>query len=196
MIWLLVLIALILLGALLSWTATRLDRMNHRVETAAAALDAALARRAAAALEMSTSGVLDPATALLVADAAHRARAAGPEALSQVQTDLTHALRAAVEAVRTPPELTAGAEPSELPAAGFAGLDAEALADLRRACSLVAMARRLHNDAVAQTLSLRGIWVVRWFGLAGHSRPPSTVDFDDTVGLDELPAAPADGPEG
>lgn len=200
--WLLALIALIILGALLSWTATRLDRMNHRVETAASALDAALARRCAAALELATSGELDPASSLLLADAAHRARSAEPDdaaVFSRVQTDLSKTLRAALEAAASPgsstAELTSGPVPVELTGSDRpmgaieqypAGLNRETRADLRRACALVAMARRLHNDAVAQALSLRSIWVVRWFGLAGHSQPPQTLDFDDTVSFEEL----------
>ena len=40
------------------------------------ALDAQLVRRASVSLQLATSGLLDPATALLLADAAHEAREA------------------------------------------------------------------------------------------------------------------------
>ena len=43
---------LLVLGWYLSYSAARLDRLHHRVETTRAALDAQLARRAAAAVEL------------------------------------------------------------------------------------------------------------------------------------------------
>ena len=65
------------LGVYISWRAGRLDRLHARLETARAALDAALVRRSSVALELASSGLLDPATSLLVAGAAHDARTAG-----------------------------------------------------------------------------------------------------------------------
>jgi len=180
---LLVAMVLLVVLGLLSWTATRLDRMNHRVETARAALQAALLGRSAVALEFAMSGLLDPASSLLVADAAHRSRAAEPAALIRAETDLTQALRAAI---------TAGAERDAtehdndtdhyndgVPVGP--ALDAETLAEIRHACLYVTMARRIHNDAVAHAVSLRRLRVVRWFRLAGHSVEPETIDFDDAI---------------
>ena len=69
------LVLLFALGWYLSYSAGRLDRLHHRIETTRAALDAQLARRAAASVEAAP--LLDPATGLLVADAATRALAAG-----------------------------------------------------------------------------------------------------------------------
>ncbi len=60
----------------LSWTANRLDRMHHRIDVARASLDTHLLRRSGAALELATSGTLDPARSLLLVDAASEARAA------------------------------------------------------------------------------------------------------------------------
>ena len=91
----LIITAAILLGVYVSWRAGRLDRLHARVETARAALDAALVRRSSVALELAASGLLDPATSMLVAGAAHDARAAGaPDELAE--SDLTRALRAAL----------------------------------------------------------------------------------------------------
>src|SRR3954466_16431247 len=74
--WMLTLFAVpLVLGWSLSSSASRLDRLHHQVETLRAALDAQLARRAAAAVEAAP--LLDPATGLLVADAATVALAAG-----------------------------------------------------------------------------------------------------------------------
>src|SRR6266571_6677929 len=96
----------VLVGFYVSWRATRLDRLNARAEAARAALDAALARRSGVALELAASGLLDPATSLLIAGAAHDARATGqlesvaasageaqPRELAE--SDLSRALRAA-----------------------------------------------------------------------------------------------------
>ena len=58
----------------LSWTAGRLDRLHARLEGARAALDAQLVRRASVAQNSRRPGVLDPASGLLLADAAHEAR--------------------------------------------------------------------------------------------------------------------------
>src|SRR6476469_1892342 len=75
------LLAVLLVLALLAWyvsfSASRLDRLHHRVEGARNALDAQLVRRAEAAVELATSGALDPATALLLAGAATDALDAG-----------------------------------------------------------------------------------------------------------------------
>src|SRR3954470_2112159 len=74
--WMLTVLAVLLvLGWYLAYSAGRLDRLHHRVETLRAALDAQLARRAAAAVEAAP--LLDPATGLLLADAATEALAAG-----------------------------------------------------------------------------------------------------------------------
>ena len=73
----LIIIAAILVGVYVSWRAGRLDRLHARVEAARAALDAALVRRSSISVELAASGLLDPATSLLIAGAAHDARAAG-----------------------------------------------------------------------------------------------------------------------
>src|SRR5260370_22271900 len=91
----LIIIAAILVGVYVSWRAGRLDRLHARVEAARAALDAALVRRSSVSAELAASGLLDPATSLLIAGAAHDARAAG-EPDERAESDLTRALRAAL----------------------------------------------------------------------------------------------------
>ena len=49
----LIVVAAILVGVYVSWRAGRLDRLHARVEAARAALDAALVRRSAVALELA-----------------------------------------------------------------------------------------------------------------------------------------------
>lgn len=176
---LLVALALVLLASGLIQVAHRLDRLNLRVLAAAESLRAARAGRSAAALELATSGSLDPAASLLLADAAHRAREAlekpppdplEPDAFPErvgraerAETDLSEAIRALAE--QTPAD----------------GGPADAFADLDQAGLMLSMARRLYNDAAAQCTQLHAARTVRWFRLAGRSGPPPTLDFDDAV---------------
>ena len=68
--WLLAII-IVLIGAwYLTFTATRLDRLHHRVETSWANLDVLLQKRAAVALEIAHSDIADPASSVLLAAAA------------------------------------------------------------------------------------------------------------------------------
>ena len=77
-----VIVVLAIIGVYISWRAGRLDRLHARLEAARFALDAALVRRSSVALELASSGLLDPATSVLLAGAAHDARSArgGPGA--------------------------------------------------------------------------------------------------------------------
>ena len=76
----------------LSFTATRLDRLHHRVETSWAALDSLLQRRAAIALEIAHSSFADPGMALILNQAAHLAREADISERSEAESGLTGAL--------------------------------------------------------------------------------------------------------
>jgi hypothetical protein len=60
------------------------------------------------------------------------------------------------------------------------------LSELAVACRRVELARRFHNDVVRSCVHVRRKRIARWFGLAGHTAMPTTIDFDDTVpaGLD------------
>src|SRR5215472_6417171 len=89
----LVVAAVAIVGVYVSWRAGRLDRLHARVDAARFALDAALVRRSSIALELASSGLLDPATSMLLAGAAHDARS--PSDAREIQeSDLTRALRA------------------------------------------------------------------------------------------------------
>ena len=100
MIWTIVVLAvlvLVLFGFWVSWRASRLDRLHNRVESARTALDLALVRRSSAAADLASSGMIDPATSLLLADAVRRARQADPAELGLAESDLTRALRATLD---------------------------------------------------------------------------------------------------
>ena len=76
----------------LSFSATRLDRLHHRVETSWANLDGLLQRRAAIALEIAHSEIADPASSLLLTAASYQAREATMEYRSQAESGLSGAL--------------------------------------------------------------------------------------------------------
>ena len=71
-----VVVVVAILGVYVSWRAGRLDRLHARLEARRAALEVALVRRSSVAFELASSGLLDPATSLLLASAAHDARSA------------------------------------------------------------------------------------------------------------------------
>src|SRR6516165_602349 len=87
-------LALVLWSFYVSWRASRLDRLHNRVEAARTALDLALVRRGSAAADLASSGLLDPATSLLLADAVRRARQAEQAERDLAESDLTRSLRA------------------------------------------------------------------------------------------------------
>ena len=160
--------AAILAGVYVSWRAGRLDRLHARVETARAALDAALVRRSSVALELAACGLLDPATSLLIAGAAHDARAGG-ELNELAESDLTRALRAAL------------GQPGFRAALAELGRGDELLAELEAAAHQVFLARKFYNNAVAVTRDARRRWLVRVLGLAGGAPLPEFFEIDDSV---------------
>jgi hypothetical protein len=177
---------LVLLAAVIAWylsfSAGRLDRLLHRVEGARSALDAQLVRRAEVALELATSGALDPASGLLVAGAAAEALAAGesheehtPDAhvrgghtrdREQAESDLSRALQAALD-----DDVLTDLASHEVGRRLLARLDA--------ACQRVQLARRFHNDAVTAAVRVRGKRMVRLARLAGRASSPRTFEMDD-----------------
>lgn len=180
--WVVVAFILVLAAAwYLSFSASRLDRLHHRVEGARATLDAQLVRRAEAAVELATSGLLDPASGLLVAGAASDALTAGEREADgpapghrearvadreSAESDLSHALVAALDGA-----VVAAARGTEL---GDQLLDR-----LETAWHRVQLARRFHNQAVMDAQRVRRKRVVRWLRLAGYAALPQTFEMAD-----------------
>jgi hypothetical protein len=167
---LLVVAAVLLVGWYLTFSATRLDRLHARLEGARSALDAQLVRRASVALQIAAAGRLDPATGLLLADAASEAREADESDQSTrelAESDLTRALRAAFDAE------TVGALRED-------AVGREMLHELAAACLRVQLARRFHNDVVRSARVVRSKRVVRYLRLAGHAPWPQTFEMSDT----------------
>jgi hypothetical protein len=185
-----------MIGVYVSWRAGRLDRLHARLEAARAALDVALVRRSSVALEFASSGLLDPATSLLLASVAHDARSAqnghGQEGGQQGQereggqelpeSDLTRALRA----VFGQPGFRSSLNGTE-------GAD-ELLTELESAAHQVFLARKFYNDAVAATVAARRRPLVRLLRLAGGAPLPEFFEIEDSlVGTGE-PGRGADMP--
>lgn len=162
-----VLVVLLLTGSWLSWSAQRLNRLHHRLEVARGSLDTQLLRRSGAAVELATSGALDPARSLLLVDTAHAARSVEDGDVEAVESDLSQALRAVFPDAAEVRELRASPETGPL------------VAELAGACRKVELARRFHNDVVTSTRALRSRRRVRWLHLEGRAAEPVTVDLDD-----------------
>jgi hypothetical protein len=169
--WIWVAVVIVAFGLYLSWTAGRLDRLHARIDAARAALDAQLLRRAAVTQELATSQLLDPASSLVLQQAAHQARqaTADRETREVAESEFSHALRAV---------FGDRAEAQEL--RGIPG-GAEALTDLTAAVRRVAMARRFHNDAIRAARQVRRHRLVRYLRLAGHAPFPMAFEMDDEV---------------
>jgi hypothetical protein len=183
----LVVIVVIGVAWYLSYAAARLDRLHAKVEGAMSALDAQLVRRAEATLELANSGALDPASALLLVDAATESIERTTE--QPVDEDLLDGQhfggREATESDLSA-NLRAALTDETVLALRAVGNDLveEALERIAASGLRVRMARRFHNDAVREVRRVRAKWVVRAFRLAGYAVLPEPVEFDD-----DLPAA-------
>jgi hypothetical protein len=183
-------------------SASRLDRLHRKVASSRAVVDAQLLRRASAAANLAASGLMDPVSSLLVGEAAWAAVGAGsrsteafallPSDLSELDGVLGDAVASGGPASATAPS-DVGLVESELSSTLRAALDdADAVREMREepgGDELVAaladawyraqLARRFHNEAVAQTQRVRGSWLVRALRLAGRAPVPHTLELDD-----------------
>ncbi|HET9141736.1 NUDIX hydrolase [Actinophytocola sp.] len=166
-----VVIVLILAGWLMR-TANRLDRLHVRTDAAWAALDAALARRAVVARAVAAAGLLDQRGADTLRVAAERAEQSARMDREATENDLTLQL-AAVDRAHLPLALA-----TEL-------VDAE---------QRVVIARRVHNDAVRDTLAQRRRRAARWLKLAGNAPRPEYFEIVEPALAGEPDAAPMPRP--
>jgi hypothetical protein len=175
-----VIAAALFIGVYVSWRAGRIDRLHTRVDMARAALDVTLLRRSSVALELATSGILDPATSLLLAAAVHGARQGGAEGMGPpgqdtdrprdlAESDLTRALRAAF----SQPDFRASLSGKE-------GAD-ELLAEVEAAAHQVFLARKFYNDMVAATREARQRPLARVLRLSGRAKAPEFFEMDDSL---------------
>lgn len=163
----LVAVLILLSGLYLSWTATRLDRLHVRLDAARVALDAQLVRRSAATLELARSGLLDVATAVILATAARSAQIATEDEREPAESALTRDLRAAFD------------DPEELKQVRETPEGADLVQELGGAMRRVQLARRFHNESVRAVRQIRGYRRVRYFRLAGRAPEKPTFEIDD-----------------
>jgi hypothetical protein len=149
----------------LSFLATRLDRLHHRVETSWANLDGLLQRRAAIAIEIARSEISDPASSLLLTFAAHQARDASVKDRSQAETGLSGALGILLET-------STGVNSS---------LEQELLGELSELNEKIKVAIALHVESVNRARLIRSKWIIRTFRLAGRAPLPVTYEFEADV---------------
>ena len=149
----------------LSFLATRLDRLHHRVETSWANLDGLLQRRAAIAIEIARSEISDPASSLLLTFAAHQAREASVKDRSQAEVGLSGALGILLET-----------------STGVQGkVEEDLLRELAELNEKIKVATSLHIESVNRTRLIRSKPIIRLFRLAGRAPLPVTYEFEADV---------------
>jgi len=149
----------------LSFLASRLDRLHHRVETSWANLDSLLQRRAAIAIEIARSEISDPASSLLLTFAAHQAREASVKDRSQAETGLSGALGILLETSTAVQNLA----------------EQDLLRELSELNEKIKVAIALHVESVNRTQLIRSKWIIRTFRLAGRAPLPVTYEFEADV---------------
>ena len=206
-----VVVLLVGLAVAIGWAlyarAVRVDRLHRQVLGSRATLEAQLVHRAEAAADLATTRALDPASSLLLSQAAREALdAEGPIVDDGLDTsprlDVEHgpsdgvASEGSVPPTRSraliEPDLsrvlrTVISEPARRDLTEDP-LSVPALSRLDRACSRLVLARRFHNTHVSEAQALRGQLLVRVFHLAGRAPMPQTFDADDDTTPEVQPA--------
>ena len=147
----------------LTFSANRLDRLHHRVETSWANLDSILQRRAALAGELAHLNEVDPATNLLLTSAAHQARDAEISERSEAESGLSEALKLL-------------RQESDIPE-----LYPEIFSELDSITDRLRTAIAIHQESVTATRKRREKLIIRAFRLAGRAPLPITYPFEDDV---------------
>jgi hypothetical protein len=158
-----ILLLIVLIGWYLSFSASRLDRLHHRVETSWATLDSLLQKRAALAQEIVAESNLDPATAYLISTSATAARDANIIERSAAESVLSEALKLVQNAALD--------NSLELPS--------ELLVELSDLTSKVKLAINIHLESVNATRNVRSQLIIRLFRLAGKAPLPVRYTFED-----------------
>ncbi|SOE03172.1 hypothetical protein [Blastococcus haudaquaticus] len=160
--WFLVVGALLLvLVAWVTWTLTRLSRLEDRVDRAWLALDTQLQRRAGVAEQL-----------------AREYPAAVGEDRAEYLAAFAADARRPVDGDRELAENALGRELRELPG-DLRGVPASLRTDLEGTVIRVALARRFYNDAVRDTQALRRSRLARVLRLHGRRPLPRYFDIDD-----------------
>ena len=155
----------LLAGWYLSFLASRLDVLHHRVETSWAHLDALLQQRAALALEIANSKGVDAATSLVLTAAAYQAREANIVERSDAEIALSQSLNLILE------------DEVSIPS----GIESELVESLKSLSEKISVGITIHTEAVQSAQSLRSKVLFRIFRLAGHAPLPMRYSFEDHI---------------
>ncbi len=145
----------------LSFLASRLDRLHHRVETSWEHLDALLQRRAAVALEIAHSQDIDPATSLVLTASAYQAREASILERSDSESSLSQSLKLIADQEESNP------------------INPELLQQLKEITDKIRIGIVIHLEAVNTARTVRSKFFVKIFRLAGHAPLPVRYAFED-----------------
>jgi len=161
--YLILLIVILIFAWYLSFSAARLDRLHHRVETSWEHLDALLQRRAGLALEISHTSDLDPALNLILTASAYESREAPIADRSEAESALSESLKILREAAN------AGELEMALPLL-------DRLSDITEK---IRFAIAMHVEAISAVANVRSKVIFRVFRLAGRARLPFRYSFEN-----------------
>ncbi|GAA2872485.1 hypothetical protein GCM10010472_32250 [Pseudonocardia halophobica] len=178
--WALVLLLVVVVAVVVAVTvlcvarSRRLDRLHQRTDAARVGLERSLARRAEVAVRVAE--VLDapragPGSVPAALDEAARAAGAG------TVRGLPRRSEDGIEAR----EIVENALSRALGTVDRARLDPALRSELADAERLVVLARRVHNDAVRDTLDLRSRRLVRWLRLHGTAPLPGYFEIAESA---------------
>ena len=159
----LIVLIVLLFAWYLSFSASRLDRLHHRVETSWEHLDALLQRRAALALEISHQVDLDPATDLILTQSAYVSR-------EEPIADRNDAERSLSESLRFLRDLAHNGEVS---------ISVPLLDELTNLTEKITLAIAIHLEGVNSVEKLRSKFIYRLFHLAGKAKLPRIYSFEE-----------------
>ena len=160
-----VFLVFLLFAWFLSFSASRLDRLHHRVETSWEHLDALLQRRAALALEISYQTDLDPATNLLLTQSAYISREEAIIDRNDAERSLSESLKFLRESAR----------------GGEVWIAIPLLDELSVLTEKITLAISIHLEAVSSVAKLRAKPIYRLFRLAGKAKLPKVYSFEEDL---------------
>ena len=158
-----VILITLILAWYLSFSATRLDRCHHRVETSWEHLDALLQRRAALALEIARHSDIDPATEMILTSSAYQSREANIGDREDAETSLSESLKFLHQSAING-ELT---------------IKVSLIDELVALTDKIRTAISIHLEAISAVRNLRNKLVFRIFHLAGRAKWPEKYHFED-----------------
>jgi hypothetical protein len=161
--YLLLLLLVLIFAWYLSFSASRLDRLHHRVETSWEHLDALLQRRAALALEIAHQSELDPALDMLLTASAYESREAPMADRNEAESLLSESLKIIRESA----------------SAGEISIKIAFIDRLSDITEKIRVAISIHLEAVAAVENLRSKAIFKLFHLAGRAKLPFHYSFEE-----------------